>query len=109
MATIADAVMGRPLELGSSLDLLVVLLVDGNALVAPPDMRFELAPVFLGLCSTRRAMPAMSLLASSNYVVEVLAKHAWSLWQHNPEFGQQPADAVHTKAIRSSLRPSRRR
>ncbi len=37
-----------PLELGGSLDLLVDLLVGGNALVTSLHMHFELSPVFLG-------------------------------------------------------------
>ena len=36
-----------PLEFGGSLDLLIVLLVGGNALVAPLDMLLEFSPVFL--------------------------------------------------------------
>ncbi len=84
-----------PLERGGSLDLLVVLLVGSNALIAPLDMLLELAPVFLGSLQHKAGDTGDVIASVFQYVVEMLPQDGGCLGQHNSELGQQTTDAVH--------------
>ena len=95
MATIADAVMGpTPLELGSSLDLLIVLLVSSDALITPLEMLLEFSPMFLGPLQHQAGHAGDVVAGVLQHVVEMLPQDGGCLGQHDSELGQQTTDAV---------------
>ncbi len=83
-------------QLGGTLDLFIVFLVIGNALIAPLDVRIQLAPVLLRSLQNKASNAGNVIAGIFNDVAQMAAQHFRALRQHDPELCQQAANAVDT-------------
>ncbi len=79
---------------GSTLNLVIYFLVVSNALITPLDVRIQLSPKFLRFLQDKASDTGNVVVGVLDHFTQMSAKHFRTLWQHNPELGQQATNSV---------------